>query len=271
MTELARLTWTDVAATAAGAVLLVPVGATEQHGPHLPLGTDTAIAEVLARRAAEEVEQEPADGGRLPTVLVAPAIPVSSSGEHEDFPGTLSIGQEATELLLVELVRSASRHFAAVVLVSCHGGNHEPVTRAVARLRAEGRQVTAWSPRWHGDAHAGSTETSVVAALDPSLVATERAVAGETASLRALLPRLRSEGVRAVSPSGVLGDPTDACAAVGRELLDAAMADLAAHVRALPCPRDGTGRGTGAPGRAAPGGTGGDAPGRVTGRREMEP
>jgi mycofactocin system creatininase family protein len=264
VTELARLAWTDVAAVASRAVLLVPVGATEQHGPHLPLGTDTTIATALAVRAADEVERGPSRRYRHLAVLVAPAIPVGSSGEHEDFPGTLSIGQEATELVLVEIVRSACRHLAAVVLVSCHGGNHEPVTRAVDRLRAEGRQVTAWSPRWRGDAHAGQTETSVVAALDPGLVTADRAVAGETAPLATLLPRLRSEGVRAVSPNGVLGDPTGADAAAGRELLDAAVADLAEHVRGLLTPRDGA-----EPGSTAPGSTAGGHRGHDPGRREV--
>jgi len=79
--------------------LLVPLGATEQHGPHLPIGTDAAIALALAEGAASEV----------PGTVVAPVLPYGSSGEHQDFPGTLSIGAEATELVLVELGRSAGR------------------------------------------------------------------------------------------------------------------------------------------------------------------
>ncbi len=255
MTELTRLAWTDVAAVASGAVLLVPVGATEQHGPHLPLGTDTVIAHAIAVRAAGLVAGRPQSAGHGDaTVLVAPAVPFGSSGEHEDFPGTLSIGQEATELLLVELVRSASRHVAAVVLVSCHGGNRGPVGRAVDRLRGEGRRVTAWSPPWRGDAHAGHTETSVVAALDPGLVRAEHAVAGETAPLRTLLSRLQSEGVRAVSPTGVLGDPTRAGAREGRALLENAVADLVSHVDAALALPAGTER---SDDRRETGGTGG--------------
>src|SRR5213076_493597 len=95
--------------------------------------------------------------------VVAPALPYGSSGEHAGFPGTLSIGQQALEVVLVELVRSTS--FPRVLLVNAHGGNLEPVCRAVATLRAEGRDVRAWGPSWDGDAHAGRAETSVLLAL----------------------------------------------------------------------------------------------------------
>src|SRR5690606_24834147 len=125
------------------ATLLVPLGATEQHGPHLPLGTDTEIALALARAAAAQV-----DGA-----IVAPPLPYGSSGEHQGFAGTISIGREATELLLVELCRSAAESFRRIVLVSAHGGNAEPLRRAVARLRAEGHDVRAWEPRRGGAAH----------------------------------------------------------------------------------------------------------------------
>jgi len=101
--------------------LLIPLGATEQHGPHLPLNTDTLIASGVADAVA---------AGRA-DVVVAPALPYGSSGEHSGFPGTLSLGQAALEAALVELVRSADA-FRDVTLVSWHGGNAEPVGRAVA-------------------------------------------------------------------------------------------------------------------------------------------
>jgi mycofactocin system creatininase family protein len=219
MGELCDLTWPEVAAR--GDVLLaVPVGSTEQHGPHLPLSTDTDVAVALAGRLAD----------RRPDVLVAPAIPYSSSGEHDGFAGTLSIGAAATELLLVELGRSAlPATVRRMLLVSAHGGNAGPVTAAVRLLRSEGRDVRAWSPRWEGDAHAGRTETSVQLALDPARVRTARA-AGNAAPVAELLPALRAGGVRAVSPNGVLGDPAGASAAEGAALLDAAAAELAAFV-----------------------------------------
>jgi creatinine amidohydrolase len=153
------------------------LGSTEQHGPHLPLGTDTELACSIARSLARQ----------RPDVVVAPALPYGSSGEHAAFPGTLSIGQAALELVLVELVRSADA-FAGVVLVNGHGGNVTAVARASEQLRAEGRQVLAWSPRVDGgDAHAGVVE---------------------------------------VSPNGVLGDPTGASAEQGRALFAQLTADL---------------------------------------------
>ncbi|PRX48212.1 creatinine amidohydrolase [Prauserella shujinwangii] len=205
MTRLAGLRWPEVGA----GVLAVPLGATEQHGPHLPLDTDTAVATELCRRLA----------ARRPDVLVAPALPYGSSGEHADFPGTLSIGGRALELVLVELVRSADR-FAGVVLVSGHGGNLEPVRRAVRLLRGEGRHVLAWFPGGRADdTHAGRAETSVLLRLRPADVRVERAERGRTEPLPELLGRLVREGVRAVSPNGVLGDPVGATAAEGEAVL----------------------------------------------------
>lgn len=139
--RLADLPWPDVASRAAnGAILAVPVGATEQHGPHLPLSTDTDIALALCDRLASA----------RPDVLVAPALAFGSSGEHAGFAGTLSIGQAATELVLLELGRSAAETFTRLLFVSAHGGNAAPVARAVARLRAESRAVEVFQPRWEG-------------------------------------------------------------------------------------------------------------------------
>ena len=90
--------------------------------------------------------------------------------EHQDFPGTLSIGTEAVELLLVELCRSATRTFSRVLLVSTHGGNAGAVRRAERRLRAESRDIMAWLPAGEGDAHAGRAETSLELALAPGRV-----------------------------------------------------------------------------------------------------
>jgi len=207
---------------AAGRGLLVlPVGSLEQHGPHLPLGTDTTVATALA------------DGlGRArPDVLVAPALAFGASGEHADFPGTLSVGATALTSVVVELVRSSRRAFAGVVVVSGHGGNAGALARAEARCRFEGDRVLVWSARTPGgDAHAGRTETSLLLALSPAQVALERAEAGRTEPVGALAGRLVAEGVRAVSPNGVLGDPTGASAEEGARLLAALTADLVAAV-----------------------------------------
>jgi mycofactocin system creatininase family protein len=191
--------------------LLVPVGSVEQHGPHLPLDTDTRIAAAVAARAAT---------GAL---LVALPVAYGASGEHEGFAGTVSIGHEALRLLLVELGRSAARWAGRLVFVNGHGGNVSSLVETVRLLRYEGRDAAWFACAAGGDAHAGRTETSLMLALDPALVRPERA-AGNTAPLADLLPAMRAGGVAAVSPNGVLGDPAGASADEGERLL-AAMSD----------------------------------------------
>src|SRR3546814_9414987 len=116
--HLVDLTWPEVAKVAASTLLAVPLGATEQHGPHLPIGTDTTIATALADRLSEA----------RPDVIVAPSVAYGSSGEHAGFAGTISIGGPATSNVVVELVRSADA-FRGVVLVSGHGGKDRKSTR----------------------------------------------------------------------------------------------------------------------------------------------
>jgi mycofactocin precursor peptide peptidase len=201
-------------------LLLVPVGSCEQHGPHLPLDTDTRVAAAVAAGAAE----------RLPGSCVAPAVTVGASGEHHGFAGTLSIGVDALAVLLLELGRSAD-WATGIVLVNGHGGNVVAVRRAVEQLRGEGRPALAWSAVVRGgDAHAGRTETSLLLALHPELVDLGAAVAGRGEALAELLPALRADGVRAVSANGVLGDPAGASAAEGHAMFAELVADLVAAV-----------------------------------------
>ena len=222
--QLASRTWLQTQRAASRRPLLaVPLGSTEQHGPHLPLDTDTRIAAALADGLAR----------RRDDVLLAPAVPYGASGEHAGFPGTLSVGTAALELLVVELVRSASDLCRGTVLVCGHGGNQDAVDGATRRLRGEGRAVLAWMASVPGgDAHAGRTETSLMLALRPGLVRRRRAAAGDTRPLGELLPTLRAGGVAAVSPNGVLGDPAGATAAEGERLLAALLDDLVAAVAA---------------------------------------
>lgn len=197
--------------------LLIPLGATEQHGSHLPLETDTLIARGIGEAVA---------AARSDAVL-APALPYGSSGEHADFPGTLSVGQAALEAVVVELARSAGG-FRGVTLLAWHGGNAEPLARAIATLHAERRAVNLWQPRVEGgDAHAGWVETSLMLALWPDLVGDERPV-GVTEPVDVLLPRLRRHGVKAVSENGVLGDARAASALKGHELLEGFAVEIGA-------------------------------------------
>ncbi|MDP5181086.1 mycofactocin biosynthesis peptidyl-dipeptidase MftE [Blastococcus sp. BMG 814] len=227
MTSLGAVTWPELPERP---LLVVPLGAVEQHGPHLPLTTDTAVATAAAGAAVD----------RLPGALLAPALAYGASGEHEDFPGTVSLGTEALTGLLVEYGRSACRWAGRVLIVNGHGGNLDALRTAVPRVRAEGRDV-AWFPCGFpgGDAHAGRTETSLMLHVEPEQVRRDRAVTGETAPIGELLPRLRAEGVRAVSPNGVLGDPGGASGAEGEALLAGLVGRLVPGVAAWRVDDDG--------------------------------
>ena len=167
-TALGDLTWPEVEELAAdGAVLAVPVGATEQHGPYLPMATDTDLVMALAARLA----------ARRRDVIVAPPVGYGSSSEHSSSAGTISIGWDALELMLVELGRSAAETFRHVLFLSAHGGNDGPVIRATDRLRAESHDVVAWMPGHHpalvpaeaiGLAAAADSEISPAAVTGPS-------------------------------------------------------------------------------------------------------
>jgi mycofactocin precursor peptide peptidase len=234
--ELAGARWPEVEG-GPRRLLVVPVGSLEQHGPHLPLDTDTRIAVAVARRAC---------AGQA-GVALAPAFSVGASGEHADFPGTLSIGTDALTACLVELGRHASLHWPALLLVNGHGGNAAAVEAATERLRYEGRAALAWHAGLpegdahaalpegdahaalpegdahaalpEGDAHAGRFETSVMLALAPDQVRLGLAERGNTRPIGQILPALRERGVRAVSGNGVLGDPAGASAAEGERIL----------------------------------------------------
>jgi mycofactocin precursor peptide peptidase len=191
--------------------LIIPLGSTEQHGPHLPLDTDTRIATAVARTVAERLTGD---------WMIAPAVSYGASGEHEGFAGTVSIGTAALRLLLIEYGRSACRWASRLVFVNGHGGNVQAVAEATALLRQEGRDA-AWCPCTvaDGDAHAGHTETSVLLHISPGDVWTDEVTPGNPAPLADLIGALRDGGVAAVSPVGVLGDPTTASAADGARLL----------------------------------------------------
>lgn len=220
--ELGSSTWTDVIDREL--TILVPVGAVEQHGPHLPMDTDGRIAVEVATRALGQTAP-PVDA------LTAPSIAYGASGEHEGFPGTVSIGADVMERLIVEYGRSACRWAKRIVFVNGHGGNAMALATAVRLLRYEGRDVAWWPCAFRGaDAHAGDTETSILLAADPDQVRVSTLAPGNTEPIATLMPALRDGGVAVVSPNGVLGDPTGADAARGEQLLDENSRDLAASL-----------------------------------------
>ncbi|MEI8404749.1 MAG: mycofactocin biosynthesis peptidyl-dipeptidase MftE [Actinomycetes bacterium] len=195
-------------------LLMIPLGSTEQHGPHLPLSTDSMVAEALCSRLAD----------RRPDLVLAPTLAFGASGEHQGFAGTLSIGTEVLARVITELVRSARGSVAGVVVVNAHGGNAEALRSASATASTDGDDLLVLSAHFpEADAHAGRTETSLLLALAPSLVRQDEAMAGNTAPLSEIAHDLRHGGVRAVSPTGVLGDPAGASAQEGEVLLAGAV------------------------------------------------
>ncbi len=211
--QLGAMTWADIDAPP---ILVVPVGSCEQHGPHLPLHTDTVIAVALADSLVAARDD----------CVVTPPLTITASGEHQGFPGTLSIGNEAMSAVVIELVRSAD-WANGVVFVNGHGGNVTAMHTATTLLGRERRRVLTWWIRVPGgDPHAGRVETSLMLALAPHEVQFDRAVAGAIPSTTDLI----EHGVRALSPSGVLGDPTLASAEEGHRLFASLADDLGATV-----------------------------------------
>jgi creatinine amidohydrolase len=200
------MTWPEAAERRA--VLVVPLGSCEQHGPHLPLDTDTRIAVAVASRLVAADQR----------LVLGPTFSVGASGEHDGFPGTLSLGTAALEESLVELARSAD-HFLGVVVVNGHGGNIATLAAASERVLAEGRRFAGVSCHVPGgEPHAGWGETSILLHLCADVVRRDEIAAGVTTPWSEIGVRAVREGFAAVSPSGVLGDPTRATADDGARL-----------------------------------------------------
>ncbi|MGA1361344.1 MAG: mycofactocin biosynthesis peptidyl-dipeptidase MftE [Ilumatobacteraceae bacterium] len=188
-------------------LLVVPVGSFEQHGAHLPPSTDSLIITAVAGAACT------GHGATL-----GPTVNVTASDEHAGFAGTLSIGTDLTAATLVSIATSATGWTDGVLFANGHGGNADALAMATEELSLRGVPHDVWSlPAYDGaDMHAGLTETSVMLHLHPDLVRMDLARPGNTGGAADLMPAMRAGGVRAVSTSGVLGDPTGATAAHGR-------------------------------------------------------
>jgi len=243
--HLAETTWTDVAGDGDGAgspgaadadVALLPVGSTEQHGPHAPLGTDTLAAEAVAARGADAYDGE---------AVVAPAVPVGVSEEHRHFPGTLWVSPDTFRAYVRETVESLAHHgWDRVILVNGHGGNVDPLREVSARLTRDGVAYTVpftWFDAVETDlgmGHAGPMETSLLLATRPDLVREGRldgAAAGGTARWGEWEAGVNLAYDSAeFSENGVVGDPREASEQHGEDFLGAAgegLAELMAVVR----------------------------------------
>ena len=223
---LDRMTWPQIeAAIAAGRTrAVVCLAATEQHGPHLPEGTDAWLGEELAGRLAHA----------LGDALVAPVIRPGCSEYHMGFAGTITVPAKVMVALLDAYVDSLSRHgFKQFLVFTSHGGNLPALTSWPGRNRPQvtvlddlGAVVAAIRAALSGfgavgpaGQHADLGETAAMLATRPELVRLERAEAGFQGELG--LGELLANGTRALSPTGTFGDPTGATTAMGAAVLGA--------------------------------------------------
>jgi len=246
--HLSDVSWTDAGAADTDLAVL-PAGSTEQHGPHAPLGTDALAAGAVAERGVDRY-----DG----TAVVAPTVPVGVAEEHRHFAGTLWVGEDTFRAYVRETVASLAAHgWDRVVVVNGHGGNVAPLREACARLSRDG---TAYAVpfTWFdavdlddvpaleagvGMGHGGPLETSVVRALDPDLVDTDRfeearAGAADGWGEWQSGTNLAYDSAE-FTESGVVGDPEASSAEAGEQLLAAAagaLADLLGTVAARDVP-----------------------------------
>ena len=205
-------------------IVVLPLGSYEQHGPHLPLDTDTRIIEATVSVAMSRM-----DGRHF---LVAPAIPITASDEHASFPGTLSIGTQSMASAIASLLRSAW-WTRGVCIVNGHGGNVDALNEAVRATRDAMPRCTVWSPPvlQRGDLHAGHVETSLMLHIDSSSVRMASAEPGtEVDDPTTMIAAMRTGGVAAVAANGVIGDPRHATAEHGSAYLDAYASSLVDHL-----------------------------------------
>ncbi len=224
-------------------IAILPLGAYEQHGPHLPMETDAIIAGALAVRLAAAVE------GRLPVELL-PVEPVGYSPEHLDFPGSRSLRyDEAVERWLGIAGAVRRRGIRKLVMLNAHGGN-SPLTTIVATEARVRFSMLAVATSWTRfgvpegliepgdkaiDIHAGAIETSVMLALAPGRVAMDRArdfpsfqreLIGANRHLRAYGPHAFGWKMRDLNPDGAAGNAAAATAALGERIVAHALAGL---------------------------------------------
>lgn len=246
---LAEMTAPEVAdAVAAEATtVILPLGSTEQHGPHLPLATDSIRAAALAAGLAAELQD----------ILVAPTLPIGCSDEHTGFAGLLSLDHETLARVICDCGRRiAGWGVRRLILLSAHGGNGVALETARTRLRDQTPEleVTVLSLTEDTSAilariaradgvgqaevglHAGEGETSELLRLRPDLVRTDRVVAGYLGASEEIMPLLRRDGVRALSETGTLGDPRAASARRGADYLAAQIDGFRRTLEAMqPC------------------------------------
>lgn len=250
-------TWADVAALAtAGGIAVQPIGATEQHGPHLPITTDAVIATALADAARDVLAGRSATGqAGVPPLWVLPTLAYGTSPEHASFAGTVTLSSTTLLAVCLDVARSvAASGIGTLVFVNAHGGNPELLHLVARDIRDETGvlaitvhapalplppELTAAIPRPDLDVHAGFYETSVMLAVAPASVRMPLAVPDGLTRTDAIARGAVSSVVGPfaavplpwrtadVSASGTIGDPTGATAEWGLSALRAQAEELA--------------------------------------------
>ncbi|EMA65716.1 creatininase [Halorubrum aidingense JCM 13560] len=257
--HLADATWTDVR-DADVDVAFVPVGSTEQHGPHAPLGTDTLDAVAVAEAGAEAYETGAGAAADTPdtaadergetgggAVAIAPPIPIGVAEEHRAFDGTMWVSPDAFRAYVREAAASLPHHgIDRVVFVNGHGGNVEALAEVARRFsRDPDHDGYAVAFTWfdavgeHASdmGHAGPLETALLRATNPDRVREDRideAAAGAADRWGEWVAGVNlAHDSHEFTENGVVGDPTAGDAERGAELLDLAsdaLAELAGAV-----------------------------------------
>ena len=233
--ELDKMTWPEVGAEldAGRDTMVIAFGATEQHGPHMPLATDALLGDHLARLVADALD-----------AFVAPTVRIGCSEHHLAFAGTLSVSEETFHGIVAGIVRSAARvGFRRIVLLPTHGGNFRPLGEALEKLGpVDGIDISALTdvtallaiarvgaeehavPLGDGGLHAGEWETSMLQAIHPELVHDDRREPGYTGDPEAAIAAIFGDGVDSIAANGVIGDPAQASSEHGARYWDEVLA-----------------------------------------------
>ncbi|QLG50633.1 creatininase family protein [Natrinema halophilum] len=222
--DLSDATWTDVRNLETN-LAVVPVGSTEQHGPHAPLGTDVVTAEAVADAGIERVDRE---------VVRAPAIPVGIAAEHRQFPGTMWVSEDTFRDYVGETVSSLAYHgFDRIVLVNGHGGNVAALREVGGRLTRDGDGYVVpftWfecvGEHTADMGHGGPLETALLRHLEPESIREDRIDEARTDAADGWgdwtgYVNLAYDSAE-FTENGVVGDPGDGDADRGTELLELA-------------------------------------------------
>jgi creatinine amidohydrolase len=228
--HLDRLTWAEVKSEIESGrdTVIVPFGSTEQHGRHMPLGTDAVLGDEFGWALADRLD-----------AFLAPTVRFGCSEHHLAFAGTISLGDETFKLMVRDVVDSLSRHgFKTILLLPTHGGNFKPMAEAVAEMDPvenvnvlaftdlEGLVKTAFkssnvcgvNPAQSG-AHSGEWETSLMLAFRPEQVKMDHAAEGFVGELSEIMAKV-FDGIQNLDENGVLGYPRPATARAGEKYFD---------------------------------------------------